>query len=688
LERKVAERTAELEENIRTLAEAQKALKENEKKFRVVVENSNDGISIIREDKLVYVNPRYLEIFGYSRPEDLIGKRGDVHVHPEDREEVMERVLRRQRGEKVADRYRWRGIRTDGEVRHIEVSARKTLYEGKSANLAFLRDVTDSVKSEEAIRESEEKFRAISESAHEAIIMLDDYGLITYWNQAAETIFGYAANEALGKYIPEILIPERFHDYYTKIFKKRRETSQIAVAEKSVERVALRKNGEEFPVEVSLSSALIQGETQVIWIVRDQTERKKAEEALLKKTDELDQNKNQLQSALDELSSLIQQVAIKKDFDVRFKNPNLVKCYETMECQKTDCPCFGQEPMRCWQVSGTFSQGKIQGSFAKKINNCNKCRVFQESSPDHFCQIGEHFNNMMHILEYNKLKLVEANKALKMTQAQIIQQEKMASIGQLAAGVAHEINNPTGFIGSNLGTFSDYQESIGKVIGGYRGLFSQLEEKGQFHEPMMKEADRIKALESELDIDFILQDIPGLILESQDGVERIKNIVTNLKDFAHPGKKERVYADINRNLDSTLNIVWNELKYKVTVTKEYGDIPEVQCHPQQLNQVFMNLLVNAAQAIEEKGKIGIKTGRHNGGVRIQISDTGRGIPEENLSRIFDPFFTTKDIGKGTGLGLNLAYNIIKEHWGSIEVESEVGRGTTFSIMIPLDGDKG
>ncbi|MFH1491673.1 MAG: ATP-binding protein, partial [Pseudomonadota bacterium] len=203
---------------------------------------------------------------------------------------------------------------------------------------------------------------------------------------------------------------------------------------------------------------------------------------------------------------------------------------------------------------------------------------------------------------------------------------------------------------------------------------------------LMKEAGRIKALETESDIDFILQDMPGLIHESLDGIERIKKIVMDLKDFAHPGKKERVYADINRNLDSTLNIVWNELKYKVTVTKEYGDIPEVKCHPQQLNQVFMNLLVNAAQAIEDKGEIGIKTGRHNGGVSIQIRDTGKGIPKENLSRIFDPFFTTKDIGKGTGLGLNLAYNIIKEHRGSIEVESEAGRGTTFSIMIPLDGD--
>ncbi|MCK4485579.1 MAG: GHKL domain-containing protein [Desulfobacterales bacterium] len=188
-----------------------------------------------------------------------------------------------------------------------------------------------------------------------------------------------------------------------------------------------------------------------------------------------------------------------------------------------------------------------------------------------------------------------------------------------------------------------------------------------------------------MDIDFVLDDIPNLMKESQEGAERIKKIVIDLKDFAHPGDQELKYADINRSLDSTLNIVWNELKYKSTVTKDYGDLPQVRCYPQQLNQVFMNLLVNAAQAIEKQGEINIMTRALDGKVEIAISDTGSGIPEENLSRIFDPFFTTKEVGKGTGLGLNVAYNIIKKHKGAIDVESEVGKGTTFTIRIPVDG---
>jgi len=187
-----------------------------------------------------------------------------------------------------------------------------------------------------------------------------------------------------------------------------------------------------------------------------------------------------------------------------------------------------------------------------------------------------------------------------------------------------------------------------------------------------------------MDLDFVKGDMTALIKECQDGAERIRKIVSDLKDFAHPGDRELKYADINRNLDSTLNIVWNELKYKATVNKEYGDLPQVECYPQQLNQVFMNLLVNASQAMEKQGEINLTTRAVDGHVEIKVSDTGVGIPKESLSKIFDPFFTSKDVGKGTGLGLNIAYNIIQKHKGTIEVDSTVGAGTTFTIRIPAD----
>jgi two-component system NtrC family sensor kinase len=291
------------------------------------------------------------------------------------------------------------------------------------------------------------------------------------------------------------------------------------------------------------------------------------------------------------------------------------------------------------------------------------------------------------LAESLEIEVERKTKEIKETQAQFMQQEKMASVGQLAAGVAHEINNPMGFISSNLNTLEGYAKDLRSLIEEYRPLVSGIKEAMATEEgrPRVSEKlDHIVALEKEMDIDFILNDIPSLIKESEEGAERIKKIVADLKDFSHPGKKDPEYADINHNLDSTLNIVWNELKYKATVKKEYGDLPQVKCYPQQLNQVFVNLLVNAAQAIEKQGEINITTRVLDGKVEITISDTGSGIPEENLSRIFDPFFTTKEVGKGTGLGLNVAYNIIKKHKGTIDVQSEVGKGTTFTIRIPVD----
>ena len=278
----------------------------------------------------------------------------------------------------------------------------------------------------------------------------------------------------------------------------------------------------------------------------------------------------------------------------------------------------------------------------------------------------------------------------KQLEAQLLQSEKMASIGRLAAGVAHEINNPTGFVSSNLKTLSEYIEDIMELFEEYRKLVSKLKKNsdtcGLFPE-ISEQLKHIVALENEVDLDFVLKDIFELIDESKEGIERIKKIVQDLKDFAHPGQDKPKFADINQNIDSTVNVVWNELKYKADVIKDYGDLPQVQCYPQLLNQVFMNLLINAAQSIEKRGEINIKTRTDSEYVKIKISDTGSGIPKENLTRIFDPFFTTKDVGKGTGLGLNVAYNIIKKHHGKIDVKSSEGKGTTFTIKIPVVGDQ-
>ncbi len=261
-------------------------------------------------------------------------------------------------------------------------------------------------------------------------------------------------------------------------------------------------------------------------------------------------------------------------------------------------------------------------------------------------------------------------------QEQLLQSEKLASIGQLAAGVAHEINNPIGYVHSNLGSLQEYLHSLFSLIEHYERALRAPDPKAMLPE--------IDALRARHDIDFISADLPQLMAESREGIERVTRIVRDLKDFSHSGRDDGwKLADLHAGLDSTLNIIWNELKYKVTLVKEYGTLPLVQCLPSEINQLFMNLLLNAGQAIETRGTLTLSTGVREGDVWVCIEDDGVGIPESVQQRIFDPFFTTQPVGSGTGLGLSISYAIVKKHHGQIQVKSEPGVCTRFTVTLPV-----
>jgi len=263
-------------------------------------------------------------------------------------------------------------------------------------------------------------------------------------------------------------------------------------------------------------------------------------------------------------------------------------------------------------------------------------------------------------------------------QRQLLQADRMASIGQLAAGVAHEINNPIGYIQSNLGTLREYVSSMFRLIAAQDAALHRL----RAEQP--EQARQLDDIREQIDFEFLATDLPTLLAESQEGISRVRKIIQDLREFSRAGHSESwTVADLHAGLDSTVNIVWNDLKYKVELLKRYGEVPPVECLPSQLNQVFLNILVNAGHAIEQRGQIVITTRADAEHAYIEISDTGKGIPEENLARVFEPFFTTKAIGKGTGLGLSISYGIIKKHNGEIDVRSELGVGTTFLIKLPL-----
>jgi len=272
------------------------------------------------------------------------------------------------------------------------------------------------------------------------------------------------------------------------------------------------------------------------------------------------------------------------------------------------------------------------------------------------------------VLEDDRRELELLLSKIEEAQQQLLQSEKMAAIGQLAAGVAHEINNPVGFVNSNLGSLKTYVNQLLTVISAYES-----------NDPAQITEARQKA-----DLDFLREDLPSLLSESQDGLSRVTKIVQDLKDFSRVDQADRQPSDLNAALESTLNVVANEIKYKAEVVLELGEIPLVDCVPAQINQVFMNLLVNAAQAIPERGKIIVRSGLENNHVWFEIEDTGKGMSAEIQQRIFEPFFTTKPVGQGTGLGLSISYDIIvKKHSGRMDVRSKPDQGTCFRLWLPL-----
>ncbi len=431
------------------------------------------------------------------------------------------------------------------------------------------------------------------------------------------------------------------------------------------------------------------------------------------------------------LSGLMEKAAT--DFNVRWDNPVLGTCWKIKDCQKKDCPVYGKKNERCWQVGCTLCGKETQGNFARKQGNCRGCKVFKQACSNEITFLGEQFNNMLYQLSVREEKL-------KNSQAQLVLSEKMASLGVLIAGIAHEINTPTGAV-INATTdlhgklellferavdtiaMLDHErrELLKKIMGDLylshmkdmaagswkktRELQQQLAAYGidncrevasilaRFNLIDGTKVDQYKNL---LNIPQVVDFIDGIgtIKIAQEiclsSAQKIAQLVKALKYYAYTDMDKTELLDINEGIENVLVLMHNKFKYQFDVVKQYGDIPRIYC-TSEINQVWTNLLSNAYDAVMEKGKdyrgkIGIETGEENGQVVVKISDNGEGIPPENMSRIFDPFFTTKGIGKGVGLGLSIVSGIVKKHGGEISVES-TPETTTFTVSLPKEGYK-
>ena len=415
------------------------------------------------------------------------------------------------------------------------------------------------IKEKQKLEYSEAVFRGMAETAQDAIILIDDDGLVVYWNASAERIFSYSAEEVQGKDLHAFVAMEPEQLKFRAAFPKFLNSGRSTALGKVLELTAIRKSGEQFPVELSISRILIGDSRQALGIVRDISDRKESEQAL--------------------------------------------------------------------------------------INKANQ-----------------------------QAKLIAQ---LQATQDQLLQSEKLAAIGQLSAGVAHEINNPVGFIGSNINSAKSYVDQLISMLELIKTKASSLDNSAEVQQV-------IEAVEHQYEFDYLKQDLADLFIETKEGVARIQKIVADLKGFARASDGVWEKVDLNKEIDSTLNVIWNELKYHCTIVKQYGDLPIVECLRSEVNQVIMNLLINASHAIADKGTIWIRTGADQDYCWILIEDNGKGIDPKLLHKIFDPFFTTKPVGKGTGLGLSVSYGIVEKHSGKLEVSSTPGVGTTLTLKLPIN----
>lgn len=290
-------------------------------------------------------------------------------------------------------------------------------------------------------------------------------------------------------------------------------------------------------------------------------------------------------------------------------------------------------------------------------------------------QLNELYSSLELKVQERTIALETANRKLQETQAMMVHSEKMRSLGELVAGIAHEINNPINFIHGNIMILQNYTKDLISLIDLY-------EENNQTIPEDIKK--KIEQLKQDIDLDFLRDDINDLIKSCIEGTQRTKNIVLDLKNFSRMEEMVLTQFDIPKEIDTTLNILNNKYKNRITVIKNYNeDTPKIEAYGGQLNQVFMNILDNAQDAIDGVGTLTINTYKDGANVKIEFIDSGSGIPKENLQKIFEPFFTTKAVGKGTGLGMSISYRVIKDHNGTIEVDSEIGKGTKFTITLPI-----
>jgi PAS domain S-box-containing protein len=611
---------------------------ETSSRLSTLLASTSDMIIRIGSDYVCrYINPscsRYLPL----KPEDFIGKHlerfhelGLENNFIQDLINLTEATFDSREKQEIE-------IYLNNHYFHAESVPERDNGNNVSAVVIIAHDISDRKKIEHAMHKNLQLLTKAIETTQVGFTVTDKNGIIIYLNASEAEMHGYTVSEAdmhgftvnelVGRDI-EILSPKDFSRPLT-------EAALIALKRWKRESINVRKDGSTFPVQL-MSDVVMNDDGGVVAIVtscENISERKQLEEKIKRQNEHLDELVQARTSELDETLDKLKQ-----------SQELLQRHNESLE-----------------QLA--------QGSITELYETIGELKYNQE-------QLKQHNEHLDELVQARTSELYKTLDELKQSQEQLIQSAKMASLGILTAGVAHEINNPLSFVYGNIG-------NLEKFMG---RLFSLLEiyEKIELSSDVKSEIENFK---KEINYDHIINRMESLIGKTKEGANRIKKIVLDLKNFARLDISDITDMDVNESIDVTLDLLYHEYKNRIVISKEYGKIPKLQCYAAKINQVLMNLMLNACQAIDGEGEVKIRTSTDNETVDISITDNGKGIPPEIQARIFDPFFTTKPVGVGTGLGLSISYKIIKEHGGEILVKSAPGEGSEFTVKIPIAMTKG
>lgn len=658
---------------IRDITERRRAveeLKKSEERNRTLIAAAQEGIAVSRAGIQLYVNQQFAEMFGYSSPEELEGRENIIVVHPDDRERVEEINRKRTRGETTPARYEFKGIRKDGTAIDIAVTVTQTMYLGQSADIAFLMDVSERRRTQRIVESERAKFHAMLDSITEIIYVADPETYeVLYVNKALE--------DALGRDPVGSVCYKEFQDLETPCEFC---TNHIILEEKG-KPYYWEYHNPTFDRDYRIVDRIIKwpdGRDVRFEFAMDITDLREAEEALKRahvKTEQLLAAISSILIALDQEDRIVEWNSSAEKTFGRTRDEVLGKTLA--ECGvKWEGKTVGEAVEYCKKTGETCKLDDIpfQGTDGKD-------RFLGMTISPVLIEKGSAIGSMILAADITDRRLLER---------QLVQAQKLESIGQLAAGIAHEINTPIQYVGDNTRFLKEGFEDLDRLVERYQDLARASRERAGVEEVL----HRVIETADEIDLDYLREEIPAAIEQSLEGVDRVAKIVRAMKEFSHPGNEEKTLTDINRAIENTVTVARNEWKYVADLDTKFDEVlPPVPCLPGELNQVILNMVVNAAHAIAEvvgdgangKGNIFIRTRKEGEWAEIRIEDTGAGIPEEIRERIFDPFFTTKQVGRGTGQGLSIAHNVIVEkHGGTIDVDSEVGKGTTFIIRLPLE----